>query len=85
MISKYPFIIKLIFFIFFFCSIQWVQAQVPCDPETDPFCDPEGNPEDPFEPVPIDGGVSALLVGGILLGARAYRNRKTKEEESSAI
>ncbi|WP_026903738.1 PID-CTERM protein-sorting domain-containing protein [Pedobacter glucosidilyticus] len=62
----------------------WSLAQE--DPCNDPF---NPNPDDPAcDPdiyVPIDGGVSALLVGGILLGARAYRNRKTKEEESSPI
>jgi hypothetical protein len=62
----------------------WSLAQE--DPCNDPF---NPNPDDPAcDPdiyVPIDGGVSALLVGGILLGVRTYRNRNIKEEESSVI
>jgi|TARA_B110000444_G_C18840486_1_gene598615 hypothetical protein len=37
---------------------------------------PEGDPPDP--PVPLDGGISALLLAGGALGYRKYRNRKKR-------
>jgi hypothetical protein len=68
----------------FIASPLWSLAQE--DPCNDPF---NPNPDDPAcDPdiyVPIDGGVSALLVGGILLGVRAYRNKNTKDPESPNI
>lgn len=68
-----------IFMLAFLALPLWSFAQD--DPCNDPF---NPNPDDPAcDPdiyVPIDGGVSALLVGGILLGVSAYRNKKTKDE-----
>lgn len=57
-----------------------VSAQ-PCDPNTDPFCDEDGGSQDPFEPIPIDGGAVALLVGGAALGYKALK----KKNNNSAI
>ena len=75
--------IKLIFLLFvLFTAATPVYAQFGgCDPETDPFCDPEGNPSDPFEPIPIDGGALALLAGGAALGYKALKKKKEENSE----
>ncbi len=48
-------------------------SQTSC--ELDPNCDPG------FEEVPIDGGVLALLAGGIAFGYKAFKKRGNKENE----
>lgn len=44
-----------------------------------------GNPEDQRR-VPLDGGVSALIVAGVAYGVKKYRDyRKSKDEDNQQI
>ena len=47
-----------------------------CDCDADPFCDPSCDPD---VAVPIDGGISLLVAGGIALGV-VYKKRTKKDE-----
>lgn len=69
-------LIRWVFILFvLFTFTLPVAAQEDCDPEYDPFC------EDPFEPIPIDGGAIALLVGGAALGYKALKKKKEKSAD----
>jgi hypothetical protein len=46
-----------------------------CDCIADPSCDPSCDPD---VAVPIDGGISLLVVGGVALGV-AYKRRKKNQ------
>lgn len=52
---------------------------VPCDPF---FPEPGCGEEDPYNPVPIDGGASVLIAAGVAYGLKKiYDKRKQNKEE----
>lgn len=70
--------IKLFVIMFLMFSTIWVVAQPLCiDNPYDPTCVDE---EDPYN-IPIDGGVSALLVGGVLIGYKALKKKRTDDSK----
>jgi len=44
------------------------------------LCDGYGNPEDQRR-VPLDGGVSVLIVAGVAYGAKKYRDYRMNKKE----
>ncbi len=44
------------------------------------------SPDNPLKRMPLDGGVSALIVAGVAYGVKKYRDyRKSKDEDNQQI
>ena len=61
-----------LFFILFFCAVQWIAAQ-----HAPPAPKPNGPPPGPG--LPIDGGVVWLFVLGCVIGIIEYNRKSIKQ------
>ena len=55
------------------CCPVLVQAQLPCDPATDPTC------------VPIDGGLGFLIAAGVGYGVKKVRDGRRQKRAEQGI